>query len=244
MDGAFNQKPILTRMVVALAGLALVAVVGAIVFIVNQDDGDDRSAEESQQADQPTGFDAVAAAGIVTLSWDKAIGVTSYKLKQTAPEDDESAIVDSPVADNPARLQSRIRVETEDDYCYRLIAVVDGAPESAPSEERCLHDHPPVDRAAGPHRVPDDRPHVARTHRGCQPVRESPVRGESVERLAHVGREHAGTVHRGAEVYPVRGVDRGRGRGCDRARSSGAGCPRIRGRGAAVRRVAAHAASG
>ena len=177
VDGAFNQKPILTRMVVALAGLALVAVVGAIVFIVNQDDGDDRSAEESQQADQPTGFDAVAAAGIVTLSWDKAIGVTSYKLKQTAPEDDESAIVDSPVADNPARLQSRIRVETEDDYCYRLIAVVDGAPESAPSEERCLTITLPSTAPPGPTESPTIVPMSPAPTEDASPSGESPSGG-------------------------------------------------------------------
>jgi len=149
VDGAFNQKPILTRMVVAVAGLVLMVAIAGIVYLLTREDEADPD-EPAQQADRPTGLAAAATPGIVTLTWDRVAGVDSYKLKMTSPVDGESEIFSSPVADDPAHLESKIKVETEDRYCYELIAVIEGAADSAPSEEACVDTKLPPTAPAGP----------------------------------------------------------------------------------------------
>jgi hypothetical protein len=153
VDGAFNQKPILTRAVVAVAGLALMAALAGAAYLLTRPD-DPGPEEQAQQADQPTGFAAAATPGIVTLAWDQVAGVQDYKLKMTAPVDGESEIFSSPVAGDPTRLESKIKVETEDHYCYRLIAVQEGAADSAPSEEACVDVTLPPTAPEGPTESP------------------------------------------------------------------------------------------
>jgi hypothetical protein len=153
VDGAFNQKPILTRMVVAAAGLALLAVIAGVAYLLTRE-GDPGPEEQAEQPDQPTGLALASAPGIVTLTWDRVAGIEDYKLRMTAPTDDEQPIFSAPVGDDPTRMESKIKVETEGEYCYRLIAVREGAPDSAPSQEECLTTELPPTAPEGPTESP------------------------------------------------------------------------------------------
>jgi hypothetical protein len=153
VDGAFNQKPILTRAIVAAAVLVLMAAMAGLAYVLTRPDKPGRD-EQAQQPDQPTGLRGVARPGVVTLSWDRVAGVAAYKLKMTSPVDGESEIFSSPSLDDPARLQSKIKVETEDRYCYQLIAMAEGAADSAPSESACLRTKLPDEAPAGPTESP------------------------------------------------------------------------------------------
>jgi hypothetical protein len=153
VDGAFNQKPILTRMVVAVAGLALVAAIAGVAYLLTRPE-EAGPEEQAEQPDQPTGLAVVSAPGVVTLSWDRVAGVEAFKLKMTSPVDGESEIFSSPVPDDPARVQSKIKVETEDEYCYQVIAVREGAADSAPSDQQCVTTTLPPDAPPGPTESP------------------------------------------------------------------------------------------
>lgn len=149
VDGAFNQRPILTRTVVAATILVLAAAMAGLGYLLTRPDTPGPE-EQAQQPDQPTGLKGVALPGVVTLSWDRVAGVGAYKLKMTSPVDGESEIFSSPALDDPARLQSKIKVETEDRYCYQLIAMAEGAADSAPSKRKCVRTTLPEEAPAGP----------------------------------------------------------------------------------------------
>ena len=128
VDGAFNQKPILTRAVVAVAGLVAVAAIAGIAYALLK--SDPTTAEETKSPDAPTGLVAVAdpeTPGFVTLTWDDQAEVDSYVLLQTLPNSDNQPI-------DPPTNELRLRVETADEYCYQLEAVREGAANSAPSD--------------------------------------------------------------------------------------------------------------
>jgi len=153
VDGAFNQKPILTRMVVAVAGLVLVAAIAGVAYLLTRPEKAGPE-EQAEQPDQPTGLALVSAPGVVTLSWDRVAGVEAFKLKMTSPVDGESEVFSSPAPDDPARVQSKIKVETADEYCYQVIAVREGAADSAPSEQQCVTTTLPAEAPPGPTESP------------------------------------------------------------------------------------------
>ena len=98
-----------------------------------------------------------ATPGIVTLSWDRVADVQDYTLLMTAPVTGESEIASTPTAADAQRLESRIKVETVDNYCYQLVALREGAADSAPSEQACVQTALPPDGARRPHGVAHDR---------------------------------------------------------------------------------------
>ncbi len=128
VDGAFNQKPILTPMVVAVASLVAVAAIAGIAYALLK--SDPTTAEEAKPPDAPTGLVVVAdpeAPGFVTLTWDDQSEVDSFVLLQTLPNSDSQPV-------DPPTNELRLRVETADRYCYQLEAVREGAANSAPSD--------------------------------------------------------------------------------------------------------------
>jgi hypothetical protein len=138
VDAAFNQRPILTRMVVVAAGLLLLGLVALVVWLLQQErSGPGEDGVEVVSA--PTGVTAAAPEpGKVLLSWDAALGVDSYKVLQTRPtvlEQDVTALVDP---DDPARYLVRLGVESADQYCYQLQALRESGAESpASTPEAC-----------------------------------------------------------------------------------------------------------
>jgi hypothetical protein len=128
VDGAFNQKPILTRAVVAVAGLVVVAAIAGIAYALLK--SDPTTAEEAKPPDAPTGLAVVAdpeTPGFVTLTWDEQSEVDSYVLLQTLPNSDSQPV-------DPPTNELRLRVETAEEYCYQIEAVREGAANSAPSD--------------------------------------------------------------------------------------------------------------
>jgi hypothetical protein len=147
VDGAFNQKPILSRLVVAVAGLVLLALVAGLVYLLTRDDPPGGE-EQVQQPDPPTGFEAdPSVPGIVTLSWDLVADVEKYKLLMTAPVTDEAEIDSVVVGD---RRESTIEVEAAAEFCYQLIAVREPAPDSEASEEKCVQTELPESQESVP----------------------------------------------------------------------------------------------
>ena len=128
VDGAFNQKPILTRAVVAVAGLVAVAAIAGIAYALLK--SDPTTAEEAKPPDAPTGLAVVAdpaTPGFVTLTWDEQSDVDSFVLLQTLPNSDSQPV-------DPPTNELRLRVATAEEYCYQLEAVREGAANSAPSD--------------------------------------------------------------------------------------------------------------
>ena len=71
-DGAFNQKPILTRMVVVVAGVVLLAGIGAAAWALTHS-GESAGPDANTNPDRPTGFKALdnKSPENVQLVWDE-----------------------------------------------------------------------------------------------------------------------------------------------------------------------------
>ncbi len=132
-DGAFVQKPILSRWVVLAGVLLLAGLVALLVWLLR---GGETEPEEQSGVvlDAPTGVTAAApSAGTVLLTWDAAQGADSYRVLQTRPtlvEQDITALVDPA---DPETFLVRLKVETAEEYCYQLQAVRESGGESRPS---------------------------------------------------------------------------------------------------------------
>ena len=137
VDGAFNQKPILTKMVVAIAGFLLLALIGLIVLLATKDDPKPKEADDPSVS-APTGLEATPSAGIVLLTWNAASDVNSYELLQTKPDSQEKKITALVDPKDPRKFFVRLKVETAEQYCYRLRALRDSGHRSTPSGEECV----------------------------------------------------------------------------------------------------------
>ncbi|HSK34854.1 MAG TPA: hypothetical protein VK903_15340 [Propionicimonas sp.] len=138
VDGAFNQKPILTKMVVTVAGLLLLALIGLILWLVLRDK-DEPKDESNAVLSVPTGLDATPSPGVVKLTWDAAQGVDSYEVLQTKPDSQAKEVTALFDPDDPATYLVRLKVETADEYCYQLRALRgDGARSAVSQPEVCV----------------------------------------------------------------------------------------------------------
>ena len=138
VDGAFTQKPILTRMVVLVAGLLLLALVGLILWLFLKPDK--KASDEGEAVvSAPVGLQAAQLSpGTVLLTWAAAQGVDSYRVLQTQPEfvpKEVTALFDP---DDPTRYLVRLKVETADEYCYQLQALRESGAKSVPSRQECV----------------------------------------------------------------------------------------------------------
>lgn len=148
VDGAFNQKPILTRAVVAVAGLVLVAGLGAAAYALTRHDK--APVGQNRQPDAPTGLVASAKDGIVTLRWQADAAVQSYLLKMVAPTNVQAPISDSAVPGSPGLLESKFQIQATANYCYELVAVGQGGLMSEPSEQQCTDATLPASASSAP----------------------------------------------------------------------------------------------
>jgi hypothetical protein len=85
-DGAFNQKPILTRMVVVVAGLVLLAGIGAAAWALTHS-GESAGPDANTNPDRPTGFKALdnKSPENVQLVWDEMDGVDGFNVYYIDP---------------------------------------------------------------------------------------------------------------------------------------------------------------
>lgn len=140
VDGAFNQKPILTRMVVAIAGLLLLALIALIVWLVTKGGDPKPPPKGAAVISAPAGLAATAPSdGVVLLTWNAASDVDSYELFQTRPLSKQKKITALVDPKDPAKYLVRLKVETAEQYCYQLRALRDDGPRSTLSEpEQCV----------------------------------------------------------------------------------------------------------
>ncbi len=138
VDGVFEQRPLVGRGVLPLAGLALV-VAGTIGFVSSR--GGDDPAAETVAPPTPRGFSATALGGdTVRLEWEPGERADSYTVFVVDPatKDDDEPTVRDQIAGVPGD-QGQLDVPDLDqgtEHCFQL-AAVRGEATSARTELRC-----------------------------------------------------------------------------------------------------------
>ncbi len=141
VDGAFTQRPILTRMVVMGLGLLLAAVIALIAFAWRS--REDVPTYESLGA-PPTPVLTAEATGSETilLSWAPVDRVEGYKLEQLQPDSDTSVSTEDLAPELGAHPVDGLDSNTE--LCFTLTAIR-GDLTSPPSERACGRTEPEED---------------------------------------------------------------------------------------------------
>jgi hypothetical protein len=131
VDGAFNQKPILSRAVVVVAAVVAAALVAGIVYLVTRPKQETFESEGVPPA--PTDLAAAPGPAAATLSWTGVRQIEKYQLLILDPA--TQATQDT--ADLDAELgQTRLELDPETEYCFQLLAVR-GDLKSVPSNLAC-----------------------------------------------------------------------------------------------------------
>jgi hypothetical protein len=133
VDGAFNQKPILSAGLVTLLGLVLVAIIGLSVWLVTRprDGGPGLGAAGPPPkpviiAVEPTGPDAVR------VLWEPIDGLEKYELLKN----EDGQTVEQVVAEPDLTALPVKGLVPRTTYCYQLVAVRGGV-KSVKSDEKC-----------------------------------------------------------------------------------------------------------
>ena len=142
VDGAFNQKPILSRAVVALLSLVLVGGLGlgayAMFFLKSPTDpglGGAGPPTKPVLSAEAKGPDAVL------VSWEPIDGVETYRLFSVDPESKTTLGQDNIQAGQNGKLVEKLQPVTT--YCYQLSAVRGGL-EGPLSDEKCTRTEQPL----------------------------------------------------------------------------------------------------
>lgn len=136
VDAAFNQKPILTRMVVVVAGLLLLALVAGLVWLLTRPD-DPEPEEEVAPPDPPTGLRAVGNTSPteVVLVWDAMEDVEGYKIFTVNPETEART---APFAvEDPRANSAAITLPPSTRACFLIVSVRDGVDSEFSEGEVC-----------------------------------------------------------------------------------------------------------
>ncbi len=101
VDGALNQKPIISRGAVTLAVLALLAVAGGVAWIVTRPPPAQATFQELGPPDPPRGVKVEpAGSGAVRVAWAPVPNVEKYTVVQVQPDGSQSNSSDAPASDN------------------------------------------------------------------------------------------------------------------------------------------------
>jgi len=139
VDGAFNQKPILTRAVVTLAGVLLLAGIGGVAWAMNREKP--VAAEAVTNPDAPTGVvvEETTSPDTVVVSWKETEDVDSYKLY---PTDREAERRGTPLEiDGGATSAEAGNLLPDSEVCFVLVAIRGDKP-SPYSEPACGRTEP------------------------------------------------------------------------------------------------------
>jgi hypothetical protein len=132
VSGAFLQKPIISRITVAIAALVVAALIGAIVLALKQPKSKQTFASEGPP-DPPTGITAAAVAnGKIKVDWQAAHAVESYKLLTVQG----SAVVGTTTIDGQQTQFVTVPLAPLTRYCFSLESVR-GSIASSPSSPAC-----------------------------------------------------------------------------------------------------------
>jgi hypothetical protein len=155
VDGAFNQKPILTRMVVAIAGLLLLALIALIVWLIKNNGDSPEEGGSTKVVDAPTGVKAAALPGIVLLTWDADPSVGKYEILQSKPGSQDKEVTALYDPQNPNTYLVRLKVETAEEYCYQLRALrADGGRSKESTPVACVTTVLPPEATPSPSAAP------------------------------------------------------------------------------------------
>ena len=148
VDGAFNQKPILSAGFIALLGLVAVAVVGLVVYLVAfRPTTADPGLGSAGPPPKPELVVEAKGPNAVLVSWEPIEGVETYNLFTVDPES-KLSVEQTPVpAGQNGKLVEQLQPETT--YCYQLSAVR-GGQESPRSDEQCARTDPGPPPTASP----------------------------------------------------------------------------------------------
>jgi hypothetical protein len=135
VDGAFTQKPILSRGVVGVSALAALALVAGVAFAWQK-------SPQEQAAEGVTGvpLTPVMAAAVGTspseimLSWEPVPDITGYALRVILPGSGKAVLTAELDAALGAHVVADLKANTA--YCFRLVAQR-GDVKSPPSEQQC-----------------------------------------------------------------------------------------------------------
>ncbi|MFV0458466.1 MAG: hypothetical protein ACK5MT_06825 [Actinomycetales bacterium] len=123
-DGAFTQKPILTKTVVAVMSLLLVGgIAGGAYAFTRRSEPAAQGVDGTVPATPVLSPIAVAGPDSVTVSWEAIDRATGYELLHVAPGSDAVAAVDTLGADIRAQQVSDLQQGTQ--YCFQMRAIRD-----------------------------------------------------------------------------------------------------------------------
>lgn len=176
VDGALNQKPILSRMTVSVGLLSLAAVVAAIVFAFTRGTGEAEAHGDGVTVPGKPTITKVEATGptTMTVSWERMDNIDSYTLHYDlggqAFNTDEG--ID---ARQDAKQVEKLTPNTE--YCFTLSAK-NGDKLGPESDQKCAKTPPAPPSSASPTPgLTGDTGQPVQTGQPTQPVTPTPIDG-------------------------------------------------------------------
>jgi Fibronectin type III domain len=134
LDGALLQKPIIGRLVVAVAALAAAALVAAVVLGVRNRNGSDGGSVATPDA--PANFTVTGKTdSAIYLSWDSEPGVKSYTILEYTSPTDTHVTKTIPDIDPLLGRQVASELAASTRYCFEIVAVSET--QSPPSARTC-----------------------------------------------------------------------------------------------------------
>ncbi len=133
-DGAFNQKPILSKGVVAVATLAVVGLIAGGVYAFTRPSGGGPGGSTAIPATPRLDPVTVTGPNELGLRWSAVADVTGYELWQLA--DGSDAPVDALTLGSDIRARQIKDLRPAQEYCFQLLSVRDKV-KSPPSEKAC-----------------------------------------------------------------------------------------------------------
>ena len=148
VDGALNQKPILSAAVVALLSLILVAGLGLGAYAVFfRKTPTEPGLGGAGPPTRPVLSAEAKGPDAVLVSWEAIDGVETYRLFSVDPESKTALGQDNIQAGQNGKLVGELQPLTT--YCYRLSAVRGGL-EGPPSDEKCARTEQPAPGTSPP----------------------------------------------------------------------------------------------
>ena len=124
IDAALNQKPILSKGVIALLALLLAGIIALIAYLICRGPSRGRAAGSSRFTTQADADSASAGPDSIALTWAPVDAAQQYNLQYVDPKTDSvTAVEQLPGAVN-SYIVSKLTPDT--DVCFRLSATANG----------------------------------------------------------------------------------------------------------------------